>query len=120
MAFGSVGAAVALVACALAPGPLAFAAGLMAIELASTFVLYNAAFALLVQINPTTAQRSITHLTLIAGFASTIFWPLTSALHERSILAGSLLRLCRSPPACLFAGPCLARNIVGRCDYREY
>ena len=83
MAFGSVGAAIALVACALAPGPITFAAGLMAIELASTFVLYNAAFALLVQINPTTAQRSITHLTLIAGFASTIFWPLTSALHER-------------------------------------
>lgn len=83
MAFGSVGAAIALVACALAPGPITFAAGLIGIELASTFVLYNAAFALLVQINPTTAQRSITHLTLIAGFASTIFWPLTSALHER-------------------------------------
>ena len=26
-------------------------------------------------------QRSIAHLTLIAGFASTLFWPLTSALH---------------------------------------
>ncbi|QND54505.1 arsenite efflux MFS transporter ArsK (plasmid) [Phyllobacterium sp. 628] len=81
MALGSIGAAVALVACALAPNPILFAIGLMAIELASTFVLYNAAFALLVQINPTTAQRSITYLTLIAGFASTIFWPLTSALH---------------------------------------
>lgn len=81
MAWGSVGAAIALVACALAPSPIAFAAGLMAIELASTFVLYNAAFALLVQINPVTAPRTITYLTLIAGFASTIFWPLTSALH---------------------------------------
>lgn len=82
MALGSIGAAVALVACALAPTPFAFAIGLMAVELASTFVLYNAAFALLVQINPKTAQRSITHLTLIAGFASTIFWPLTSKLHQ--------------------------------------
>lgn len=81
MAWGSVGAAIALVACALAPSPIAFAAGLMALELASTFVLYNAAFALLVQINPVTAPRTITYLTLIAGFASTIFWPLTSALH---------------------------------------
>ncbi|MHC1548764.1 arsenite efflux MFS transporter ArsK [Phyllobacterium sp. K27] len=81
MAWGSVGAAIALIACALAPGPIAFAAGLMTIELASTFVLYNAAFALLVQINPVTAPRTITYLTLIAGFASTIFWPLTSALH---------------------------------------
>ncbi|MEK1933559.1 MAG: MFS transporter, partial [Pararhizobium sp.] len=73
MAFGSIAAAVALVACALAPGPISFVAGLVAI----------AAFAVLVQMNPRTAQRSITHLTLIAGFASTIFWPLTSALHER-------------------------------------
>lgn len=81
MALGSIGAATALIACALAPNPILFAIGLMAIELASTFVLYNAAFALLVQIDPRTAQRSITHLTLIAGFASTIFWPLTSALH---------------------------------------
>lgn len=81
MALGSIGAAMALIACALAPNPILFAIGLMAIELASTFVLYNAAFALLVQINPTNAQRSITYLTLIAGFASTIFWPLTSALH---------------------------------------
>lgn len=83
MAFGSIGAAIALAGCALAPSPVTFAAGLMAIELASTFVLYNAAFALLVQTNPGTAQRRITHLTLFAGFASTIFWPLTSALHER-------------------------------------
>ncbi|MEK1886219.1 MAG: arsenite efflux MFS transporter ArsK [Phyllobacterium sp.] len=83
MAFGSICAAIALAACALAPGPIAFSAGLMAIELASTFVLYNAAFALLVQFDSGKAHRSITHLTLIAGFASTIFWPLTSALHER-------------------------------------
>ncbi|MBZ9653797.1 arsenite efflux MFS transporter ArsK [Phyllobacterium lublinensis] len=83
MAVGSTGAAISLVVCALAPGPFMFAVALMAIELAATFVLYNAAFALLVQLNPTTAQRNIVHLTLIAGFASTIFWPLTSTLHEQ-------------------------------------
>jgi hypothetical protein len=44
-------------------------------------VQYGAAFALLVQIRPRTAQRSITYLTLLAGFASTIFWPITSALN---------------------------------------
>src|SRR5262249_53367194 len=44
-------------------------------------VQYGAAFALLVQINPKVAQRSITYLTLIAGFASTIFWPIATALH---------------------------------------
>lgn len=82
MSLGSAMAALALVLCALAPGRAIFMAGLVAIEMASTFVLYNAAFALLVQIAPGTAQRSITHLTLIAGFASTLFWPITSQLHE--------------------------------------
>lgn len=81
MTVGSVLAAAALVACALAPGRAAFVLGLIAIEVASTLVQYTAAFALLVQIRPQTAQRSITHLTLIAGFASTIFWPITAALH---------------------------------------
>lgn len=82
MSAGSVIAALALVLCAFAPGRATFVAGLVAIEVASALVLYNAAFALLVQITPNTAQRSITHLTLIAGFASTIFWPITTRLHE--------------------------------------
>ncbi|MDR6293905.1 MULTISPECIES: arsenite efflux MFS transporter ArsK [Inquilinus] len=81
MSVGSVLAAAALVACALAPGRIAFVFGLIAIEVASTFVQYSAAFALLVQLRPQAAQRSITHLTLIAGFASTLFWPITAALH---------------------------------------
>ena len=82
MALGSIGAAIALFACALATNGIIFAISLVAVELASSFVLYNAAFALLVQLNPETAKIRITHLTLIAGFASTIFWPLTAALHE--------------------------------------
>lgn len=41
-------------------------------------MLYSTAFALLAQTTGPEAQRSITYLTLIAGFASTIFWPLTS------------------------------------------
>jgi MFS family permease len=82
MSLGSAVAALALILCAFAPGRATFIAGLVAIEMASAFVLYNAAFALLVQVTPRTAQRSITHLTLIAGFASTLFWPITSLLHE--------------------------------------
>jgi MFS family permease len=82
MAWGSVGAALALVLCALAPERISFVAGLVAIEVASAFVLYPAAFALLAQVAGQRAQRAITHLTLIAGFASTIFWPLTAMLHE--------------------------------------
>ncbi|NNH65891.1 arsenite efflux MFS transporter ArsK [Rhizobium laguerreae] len=81
MTCGSAIAAAALVACAFSSGKVAFVAALIAIETASNLVQYGAAFALLVQIKPKVAQRSITYLTLIAGFASTIFWPITSALH---------------------------------------
>ncbi|THK35035.1 arsenite efflux MFS transporter ArsK [Ensifer sp. MPMI2T] len=82
MTLGSAGAAVALFACAVAPGRTAFVLALVAMELASSFVLYSAAFVAIVQFGGSNAQRSITHLTLIAGFASTLFWPLTSAMHQ--------------------------------------
>lgn len=81
MAWGSVGAALALALMALAPNGPAFVAGLMAVEIASAFVLYSTAFAALAQLTGPGAQRAIVHLTLIAGFASTVFWPLTTALH---------------------------------------
>ena len=81
MTLGSIGAAAALVACALAPGRVTFVLALVMMELASAFVLYSAAFVAIVQIGGGNAQRSITHLTLIAGFASTLFWPLTATLH---------------------------------------
>jgi MFS family permease len=81
MASGSAVAALALVACAYAPGKASYVAALIAIEVAANFVQYGAAFALLVQLRPRVASRSITYLTLIAGFASTIFWPITTALH---------------------------------------
>jgi hypothetical protein len=80
MAAGSVGAAAALIVCALAGNAIAFLAGMILVELASAFVLYSTAFAFLAQSTGPKAQRSITYLTLIAGFASTIFWPLTSAM----------------------------------------
>ena len=80
MVVGSVAAALMLVAAALASTGIVFAIALVAMEVASALVLYAAAFAALVQMGGRGAQRSITHLTLIAGFASTLFWPLTSLL----------------------------------------
>ena len=101
MSWGSLVAALALTACALAPERYSFVAALIAMELASCFVLYAAAFVAIVQIGPVGAQRSITHLTLIAGFASTLFWPLTTALHAHFdwrevylIFAATNLLLC--------------------------
>jgi hypothetical protein len=82
MVWGSAAAAAALLVCAAVPGRAGFVAGLVAMEVASCFVLYSTAFVAIVQIGGQHAQRSIVHLTLIAGFASTLFWPLTSTLYQ--------------------------------------
>lgn len=81
MTAGSAAAAVTLVLCALSWSPMTFTASLILLEIASGLVLYQSAFAVLVQVRPQIATRSITYLTLMAGFASTLFWPLTSSLH---------------------------------------
>lgn len=81
MSIGSLVAAAALVACAIAPSGASFVPALLASEIVSTLVQYGAAFSLLVQRHHDRAQRSIVYLTLVAGFASTIFWPLTTWLH---------------------------------------
>ncbi|MBB6486526.1 hypothetical protein GGD46_003821 [Rhizobium lusitanum] len=99
MTIGSFAAAVALAACALAPNKAAYVAALVAIEASANLVQYGAAFALLVQIRPQVASRSIAYLTLIGGFASTIFWPITTALHahltwQNVYLVFAVLNLC--------------------------
>jgi MFS family permease len=80
MVFGSIAVSITLVGAALSTNGLAYAAFLIAMEVASCLVLYATAFAALVQAGGQGAQRSITHLTLIAGFASTLFWPFTAFL----------------------------------------
>lgn len=82
MAMGSVAAFASLMAMALAPNGPSLALAMLALGLASPFVQYNAAFTHLAEIAGADARRRITHLTLIAGFASTLFWPLTTQLAE--------------------------------------
>ena len=101
MTMGSAVAAAALIACAYAPNRTSYVAALIAVEVAANLVQYGAAFALLVQLQPQAASRSITYLTLIAGFASTLFWPITTALHAHMswqqvylVFAGLNLLLC--------------------------
>jgi hypothetical protein len=117
MTIGSAVAAAALVACAYAPGKGAYAVALVAIEVAANLVQYGAAFALLVQLRPAVAQQSITYLTLIAGFASTIFWPVTSALHAQLswqnvylVFAGLNLMVCLPLHAWLSYGLTVSRR----------
>lgn len=80
MAIGSVAASAALLVAGTAVNGPIFAAAVIVMQIAGTLVLYDAAFTALVQVTGAEARKRITHLTLIAGFASTIFWPLTSWL----------------------------------------
>src|SRR5262245_56476855 len=80
MTVGSIAAAGSLLWSAAAPNPAVFIGGLIAMQLASTLVFYDAAFAQLVQKGGSSSGRLIVLLTMIAGFASTIFWPLTVGL----------------------------------------
>lgn len=82
MAGGSVAVALLFGFGAMAPSGLTFAITLIALELVGAFVLYNLAFVAVVQAAPHGARGRITHLTLIAGFASALFWPLTTALAD--------------------------------------
>lgn len=80
MSLGTLLAAASLYALSQARDPVSFYAAMIALEIVSTLVLYDAAFTALTQANGASARRAISKLTLIGGFASTLFWPLTTAL----------------------------------------
>ncbi|WP_312607881.1 arsenite efflux MFS transporter ArsK [Agrobacterium pusense] len=82
LTIGSALSAVTLALCAWSPSVAVFALAIVLLEVSSGMVQYQAAFAALVETDPKTASRSITYLTLIGGFASTIFWPISAALTE--------------------------------------
>lgn len=114
MTLGSLGVAAALAAMAGVGDEMQFALVTVVAEVLGTFVLYDAAFAAIVRQRGEGARRAITHVTLIAGFASSIFWPVTSLLleqigwrHTYLLFAGLNLCIClplhllvlRGPPA---------------------
>ncbi len=72
--------ALALVILAVAQNLLGLTLAWLLMGLAMACGLYDAAFAALVRIFGTDARRSITGITLIAGFASSVGWPLTAAM----------------------------------------
>jgi MFS family permease len=72
--------AVALGSIGLASGAVSLIASWMLMGIAMSCGLYEAAFSTLARIYGTEARRAITGITLIAGFASTIGWPLTAWL----------------------------------------
>ncbi|MFJ1312143.1 arsenite efflux MFS transporter ArsK [Rhizobium sp. NFACC06-2] len=80
LTIGSALSALTLIICAWSPSVAIFAVGIVLLEVSSGMVQYQAAFAALVENDPKSASRNITYLTLIGGFASTIFWPISVAL----------------------------------------
>ena len=72
--------AVGLLLLSAAAGPRLLIAAWIALGLGMGLGLYEAAFATLTRIYGSAARRPITGITLIAGFASTVGWPLTSWL----------------------------------------
>lgn len=70
--------ALGLVLLAVAPSPWVLWAGWLVLGVGMGFGLYDAAFGTLGRIYGDAARRPITGITLIAGFASTVGWPLTT------------------------------------------
>ncbi|WP_293799051.1 MFS transporter [uncultured Bosea sp.] len=80
MTIGSGLAGLSLFALAEARGIVSYILAMVALQAVTTAVFYDAAFAALTQARGGQARRAISQLTLIGGFASTLFWPLTSSL----------------------------------------
>ncbi len=114
MAIGSIGSALTLVLTAISPGSVSFAVALTLMQVVSAGVLYSTAFTAIVQAGGRRGQTSIVHLTLIAGFASSLFWPLTTWLHAsmswREVL---LLYAAMHVVVCLPVHAALARLTSG-------
>lgn len=78
LAWSNVLLAVGLCLLAAAQGPATLAAGWMALGAGMSVGLYDAAFATLAGLYGREARGAITGITLIAGFASTVAWPLSA------------------------------------------
>ncbi len=75
----------------LAQGPLALFAAWVLIGAAMGSGLYEAAFSSLVRLYGHEARNAITGITLIAGFASTVGWPLSTLLEAQVGWRGACL-----------------------------
>ena len=73
--------AAGLVALAAANGPVLFFAAWAVLGVGMALGLYDTAFAALTALYARDARGPITGITLIAGFASTVSWPLTTLLN---------------------------------------
>lgn len=81
MAAGSLVCGLGLIWLSKAAGPLSYFGAWTVLGVAMSLTLYEAAFATINRKFDHDSRKAISTLTLFAGFASTIFWPLTLALN---------------------------------------
>jgi len=91
LSWGAVAAACALAILACAPNLIVLLAGWCIAGAAMSMTLYEAGFATLGAVAGTRYRQAVTGLTLIAGFASTVFWPLSHAIESRAGWRATLL-----------------------------
>jgi hypothetical protein len=82
MSAGSLGAGLVLWMMAAAPEAWSFSLLVLMLFTLSPTVFYPAAFVAAASASPGQARKMITNLTLIAGFSSTLFWPLSGWMLE--------------------------------------
>jgi len=80
MVLGSIAVGVVYALAAVAPSFATLAVLIVTLQVIAVAILYGASFPTLAQFGGANARKAITQLTLIAGFASTLFWPLTGWL----------------------------------------
>ncbi|MCX8134653.1 MAG: MFS transporter [Roseococcus sp.] len=102
--------AAGVVVLALAEGPAMLFAAWALLGVAMAMGLYDPAFATLARIYGSEARGAITGITLLAGFASTIGWPLTAAMEAAwgwrgACLGWAAIHLLVSLPLNLFLLP---------------
>jgi len=83
--------AAGLILLSFATGPVSLVAAWLVLGIGMGFGLYEAAFATVAGLYGRDARNAITGITLFAGFASTIGWPLSAALIDTFGWRGALL-----------------------------
>lgn len=132
LVLSNVALAAGLVALAAATGPTGLFAAWAILGVGMALGLYDAGFAALTALYGRDARGPITGVTLIAGFASTVSWPLTTVLNDgfgwrETLLAWAALNLVLGIPLNLLlptpARPAHASHAIGRSigwkPYRE-
>ncbi len=82
MSIGSLVIALGLVSMSFINSKTHYLLTILLLEIVTVLVVYDSAFVALTQTLGKSARRAITQITLMGGFASTIFWPLIKMLLE--------------------------------------